>query len=333
MHITRVGFGTWAIGGPGWQYAWGDQDDYDSTQAIRLAVDHGINWIDTAAAYGLGHAEQVVAKALSSLPEPDRPLIFTKCGLRWDDADRAGDLTRIGTAASIRRECEDSLRRLRTERIDLYQMHWPPSMNDEAVEEYWPTLLELKAEGKVRAIGLSNHTVGHLTRAAALGRVDTLQPPFSLINRQAAAEVIPWCAAQQVGVIVYSPMQAGLLTGAFTAERATQLPEGDWRSRSADFISPRLEVNLRLADALPPVARRHGVAPAAVAVAWTLTWTGVTGAIVGARTPEQVKEWLPAASLELTEVDLDELSRAITRTGAGAGPVDNRDIVIEATPG
>jgi aryl-alcohol dehydrogenase-like predicted oxidoreductase len=320
MRITRVGFGAWATGGPGWQFAWGEQDDTDSVQAILSAVEYGINWIDTAAAYGLGHSEEVVAEAMRGLPRNDRPLVFTKCGLRWDDNDRQADLRRVGSAESIRRECEDSLRRLRTERIDLYQMHWPPLADGSEVDEYWSTLLDLKAEGKVRAIGLSNHNVAQLERAHALGAVDTLQPPFSMINREAVSEVIPWCAAHDVGVIVYSPMQAGLLTGTFTPERAKRLPDGDWRSKSADFTGPRLEANLALANALKPIADRHGVSPAAVAVAWTLTHDGVTGAIVGARTPQQVKGWLPAATLELTHADLAELTDAIARSVVDAEP-------------
>jgi aryl-alcohol dehydrogenase-like predicted oxidoreductase len=318
MEITRVGFGAWAIGGGGWAFAWGEQDDGDSVAAIRHAVERGINWIDTAAVYGFGHSEEVVARALRDLPANERPFVFTKCGLVWDENDRNAT-RRVGDPGSIRREVDRSLRRLGVERIDLYQMHWPPD-DGTPLEEYWGALLELKAEGKARAVGLSNHSAEQLERAERIGHVDTLQPPFSLINRQAAAAELPWCAEHRTGVIVYSPMQSGLLTGAFTTARAAQLGDGDWRSRSPDFTGEGLARNLALADALRPVAERHGTTVAAVAVAWTLAWRGVTAAIVGARDPRQVDGWLPAASLELPAADLDELADAIRRTGAGSGP-------------
>ncbi|WP_267596084.1 aldo/keto reductase [Carbonactinospora thermoautotrophica] len=319
MEITRVGFGAWAIGGSGWRYAWGSQDDDESIAAIRHAIEQGVNWIDTAAVYGLGHSEEVVARALEDIPENDRPYVFTKCGLVWDPANPTSEPRRVGDPKSIRREVEDSLRRLRVERIDLYQMHWPAE-DGTPLEEYWQTLLDLKAEGKIRAAGLSNHNVGQLEIAEKLGHVDSLQPPFSAIRRSTAAE-IRWCAEHDTGVIVYSPMQSGLLTGSFTRERAAALPADDWRSRNPDFQGEALERNLALAEALKPVAERHGVSVAAVAVAWTLAWPGVTGAIVGARRPQQVDGWLPAASLELTDADLDEIAQSIERTGAGEGPV------------
>jgi aryl-alcohol dehydrogenase-like predicted oxidoreductase len=317
MEITRVGFGAWAIGGGGWAFAWGEQDDGDSIAAIRHAVERGVNWIDTAAVYGFGHSEEVVARALRGIPADERPFVFTKCGLVWDENDRS-TARRVGDPASIRREIDASLRRLGVERIDLYQMHWPPD-DGTPIEEYWGVLLELKAQGKARAVGLSNHSVEQLERAERIGHVDTLQPPFSLIRREAAAE-LAWCAEHGTGVIVYSPMQSGLLTGAFTAERAARLDEGDWRSRSPDFTGEGLRRNLALADALKPVAERHDTTVAAVAVAWTLAWRGVTAAIVGARDPRQVDGWLPAASLELIDADLDELAEAVRRTGAGSGP-------------
>lgn len=318
MDITRVGFGAWAIGGGGWAFAWGDQDDTASVAAIRHAVEQGVNWIDTAAVYGLGHSEEVVARALAGIPEADRPYVFTKCGLVWDPADLTRQPQAVGDPASIRREVEASLRRLRVERIDLYQMHWPAD-DGTPLEEYWQALLDLRAEGKIRAAGLSNHDVDQLEVADKLGHVDSLQPPFSAIHRSAAAE-IAWCADHDTGVIVYSPMQSGLLTGAFTKERAAALPNGDWRSGSPDFHGEQLERNLALADALRPVAERHQVGVAAVAVAWTLAWRGVTSAIVGARSPEQVDGWLAAAALDLTAGDLDEIAAAIGRTGAGEGP-------------
>jgi aryl-alcohol dehydrogenase-like predicted oxidoreductase len=320
MRITRVGFGAWAIGGGGWTFAWGDQDDADSIAAIRQAVERGINWIDTAAVYGLGHSEEIVARALRDIPADDRPYVFTKAGLVWDERDRAAPPRRIGDPLSIRREVEASLRRLEVERIDLYQMHWPAE-DGTPLEDYWGTLLQLKEEGKVRAVGLSNHNVAQLEAAERLGHVDTLQPPFSAIRRDVAAAELPWCAAHDTGVIVYSPMQSGLLTGAFTVERAARLDADDWRSRSPDFTGAGVHRNVALADALRPIAERHHATVAAVAVAWTLAWPGVSGAIVGARSPEQVDGWIGAAALELAGADLDEVAAAIGRTGAGTGPV------------
>jgi len=319
MEITRVGFGAWAIGGAGWAFGWSSQDDTESVAAIRHAVESGINWIDTAAVYGLGHSEEIVARALREIPERERPYVFTKCGLVWDEQNRATQPRRVGDTRSLRREVEASLRRLEVERIDLYQMH-RPAEDGTPVEQYWQTLLDLKAEGKVRAVGLSNHNVEQLTAAERLGHVETLQPPFSAIRREAAAAELPWCAAHGTGAIVYSPMQAGLLTGTFTPERAAALPADDWRSRSPEFRGEPLRRNLALAAALGPIAERHGTSVGAVAVAWTLAWPGVTGAIVGARRPAQIDGWLPAASLELTEADLDEVADALERTGAGAGP-------------
>jgi len=320
MQITRVGFGAWAIGGGGWTFAWGNQDDADSIAAIRHAVERGINWIDTAAVYGLGHSEEIVARALRDIPADDRPYVFTKAGLVWDERDHAAPPRRIGDPLSLRREVDASLRRLDVERIDLYQMHWPAE-DGTPLEDYWGTLLQLKAEGKVGAVGLSNHDVAQLEAAERVGHVDTLQPPFSAIRREGAAGELPWCAAHRTGVIVYSPMQSGLLTGAFSVARAAQLGADDWRSRSPDFSGVGLRRNVALADALRPVAQRHGTTVAAVAVAWTLAWRGVTGAIVGARLPTQVDGWIGAASLELTDADLDDIAAAIARTGAGTGPV------------
>jgi aryl-alcohol dehydrogenase-like predicted oxidoreductase len=319
MEITRVGFGAWAIGGSGWAYGWSSQDDSESVAAIRHAVQSGINWIDTAAVYGLGHSEEVVARALRDIPPRDRPYVFTKCGLVWEGQDRSAQPRRVGDAPTLRREVEASLRRLEVERIDLYQMH-RPAEDGTPVESYWQTLLDLKAEGKVRAVGLSNHNVSQLETAERLGHIETLQPPFSAITRQAAAAELAWCAAHGTGAVVYSPMQAGLLSGTFTRQRAASLPADDWRSRSPEFKGERLERNLALAAALPAIAERHGTTVAAVAVAWTLAWPGVTGAIVGARRPSQIDGWLPAARLKLTDTDLDEVAAAIERTGAGGGP-------------
>jgi aryl-alcohol dehydrogenase-like predicted oxidoreductase len=319
MSITTVGFGAWAVGGAGYAFGWGAQGDDESIAAIRRAVDQGVNWIDTAAVYGLGHSEEVVARAISVFAPEDRPYVFTKGGNVWDENDREAQPRRIATPESLRREIEGSLRRLGVEQIDLYQLHWPPE-DGTPLEDYWGALLDLKAEGKARAVGLSNHDVDQLAVAEELGHVDVLQPPFSAIRRDAGLGEIPWCLAHDTGVIVYSPMQSGLLTGTFTAERAAALPADDWRSRSKRFQGDALTRSLALAEALRPIAARHGVPVGAVAVAWTLAWPGVTGAIVGARAPSQVDGWLPAATLALTDADLVEIERAIITTGAGSGP-------------
>jgi aryl-alcohol dehydrogenase-like predicted oxidoreductase len=320
MSLTPVGFGAWAAGGGGWSYGWGSQDDDVSVAAMRRAVELGVNWIDTAAVYGLGHSERLVGRLLSELPRADRPLVFTKGGLRWDDRNPMAPPESILRPKSIRRECEASLQRLGVERIDLYQFHWPDE-SGAAVEDSWGEMVRLMEDGKVRAGGVSNFDVTLLERCEAIRHVDTLQPPFSLIRREAAVEEIPWCAAHGTGVIVYSPMQSGLLTDSFTAARVATLPEDDWRGRSADFREPGLGRNLALRDALRPVAARYGVTVAATAVAWTLAWPGVTGAIVGARSPEQVDGWIDAARVELTDTDFDTIAAAIERTGSGDGPI------------
>jgi aryl-alcohol dehydrogenase-like predicted oxidoreductase len=320
MKITPVGFGAWALGGGDWAAGWGAQDDEASIAAIRHAVEHhGVNWIDTAAVYGLGRSETVVGEALKRMRPDARPFVFTKCGLIWDDTNPRAFPERVGRPESIRHEVEASLRRLGLERIDLYQMHWP-AQDGTPIEEYWQALLDLKAEGKVRAVGLSNHGVEQLERAEALGHVDTLQPPFSAIERGAAENVLPWCEAHGTGVIVYSPMQAGLLTGSFTEERAAQLADDDWRSRSDNFKGEALRRNLALAEGFRTIAERHGVPVPAVAIAWVLSWTAVTGAIVGARKPEQVDGWAAGATFSISPQELDELAEAIRTTGAGRGP-------------
>jgi aryl-alcohol dehydrogenase-like predicted oxidoreductase len=319
MDITTVGVGAWAIGGE-WAAGWGTQDDDASIAAIHRAVERGVNWIDTAAAYGLGHSEEVVGRAVAGLPEAERPLVFTKCGLVWDEGDRFAVPDRVGRPDSIRRQCEASLRRLGVERIDLFQIHWPPE-DGTPVEDAWGAVLALEAEGKIRAGGVSNFSVEQLERCEARGHVGSVQPPFSLINRAAGADVIPWAREHGTGVIVYSPMGSGLLTGRFSRERAAGLDEGDWRRTSEQFTEPALSRNLELQDALRPVAERHGATPAAVAVAWTLQWPGLSGAIVGARSPEQVDGWIGAADLALDEDDLRALQQAVETTGAGDGPV------------
>jgi aryl-alcohol dehydrogenase-like predicted oxidoreductase len=315
MSITRVGFGAWAIGGGDWAFAWGPQDDDDSVAAIRHAVESGVNWIDTAAVYGLGHSERVVARALHDLPQSDRPLVFTKGGLIWDDAERRRPSQRVGDPISLGFELEDSLTRLGVERIDLYQMHWPAE-DGTPLEEYWSRMVKMRDDGKVRAIGLSNHSVEELERAEVIGHVDSLQPPFSAVHREAAAGLLRWCADHGTAVICYSPMQAGLLTGAFSAERVAGLPDDDWRRNSPDFTTG-LAANLEVAAAMQAVAERRGTTAAAVAVAWTLAWPGLTGAIVGARRPEQIDGWLDASTLVLDAADLDDIATAIERSGAG----------------
>ena len=319
MHLSTVGFGAWAVGGGGWAYGWGTQDDAHSIASIHHALERGVNWIDTAAVYGLGHSEEVVRRAVADFPAASRPYIFTKCGLIWDDADRKAAPRQVLRPESIRQECEASLRRLGMERIDLYQFHWPDQAGT-AVEDSWETMTRLVEEGKVLAAGVSNFDLGLLERCETLRHVDSLQPPLSLIRRQAAEEEIPWCAAHGTGVIGYSPLQSGILTDQFSAKRIESLPHDDWRRRSPDFKPPRLGRNLVLRDALRPIARQRGTTVSAVAIAWTLAWPGVTGAIVGARSPEQVEGWIGAAALELTLDELDQIAKAVAQSGAGAGP-------------
>jgi aryl-alcohol dehydrogenase-like predicted oxidoreductase len=319
LELTAVGFGAWAIGGADWAFTWGPQDDDASIAAMRRAVELGINWIDTAAVYGLGHSEQIIGRFLRDLPPGDRPYVFTKCGLIWDDRERRTPARRVLAPDSIRRECDASLGRLGVERIDLYQFHWPDE-SGVAVEDSWAEMARLVEAGKVRCIGVSNFDVALLERCERIRHVDSLQPPFSLIVRQAAADRIPWCAAHGTGVICYSPMQAGLLTDRFTHRRLETMAPDDWRRRSPHFQEPNLTANLALRDRLRSVAARHRSTTASVAVAWTLAWPGVTGAIVGARSAEQVDGWIGAASLVLTREDLEEIASAIEDTGAGAGP-------------
>ena len=319
LQITTIGFGAWAAGGGGWAFGWGPQDDDASVAAMRHAVEHGVNWIDTAAVYGLGHSEEMVGRLLRELPRDEHPLVFTKGGLVWDAADRMRPPARDLRPASVRQECEASLRRLGVERIDLYQFHWPDETGT-AVEDSWGEMGRLVDEGKVRLAGVSNFDVALLERCERVRHVDSLQPPFSLVRREVAAAELPWCAAHGTGVIVYSPMQSGILTERFGAERVRALADDDWRRQSPEFREPRLSRNVALRDALRPVAERHGATVSAVAVAWTTHWPGVTAAIVGARSPEQVDGWLGAADLDLTPGDLDEIARAVERTGAGGGP-------------
>jgi len=314
MDITRVGFGAWAVGGA-WRWGWGSQDDDDSITAIRHAVELGLNWIDTAPVYGWGHSEDVVRRALEPFSAADRPYVFTKTG---PERLESGESHMHGDAAYLRAETEASLRRLGVERLDLLQVHWLPD-DGAAVDDYWGTLAALRDEGKVAHIGLSNHDVDQLAAAEAITHVETLQPPFSAIERGSAADVIPWCHEHETGVIVYSPMQAGLLSGSFAAERMATLDESDWRREDEEF-TVHLERNLALADALRPIADAHDVSVGAIAIAWTLAWPGVTAAIVGARSAEQVDGWIAAADLVLDDADLDGVAAAIAETGAGRGP-------------
>jgi aryl-alcohol dehydrogenase-like predicted oxidoreductase len=320
MEITTVGLGAWAIGGGGWSFAWGPQDDAESLAAMRHAIDLGINWIDTAGVYGLGHSEEVVGCFLREVSASQRPLVFTKCGLVWDESDRMKRAQRVLKPESIRADCEASLRRLGVERIDLFQFHWPDESGT-PLEDSWGEMGRLTEEGKIRAAGVSNFTVELLDRCEAVRHVASLQPPFSMIRREAGEDRIPWCAKHRTGLICYSPMQSGLLTESFTAERVANFPADDWRRNAPEFQEPRLSRNLALRDALRLVAKRHGATVSTVAVAWTLAWHGVTGAIVGARSPQQVDGWISAANLTLAPHDLEEIAAAITRTQAGGGPV------------
>jgi len=299
LYITPIGFGAWAIGGSGWEFGWGEQDDKASIAAIHRALELGINWIDTAAVYGMGHSEEVVASALKSWSGP-RPYVFTKCGLRWD---ARGNVHNNLQAKSIRRECEDSLRRLDVDSIDLYQIHWPT----DDLEEGWSEMARLQEEGKVRWIGVSNFDADQLRRAENIAPVTSLQPPYSLIRREIESEILPYCYSKGVGVIVYSPMASGLLTGAMTPARATKLPGSDWRSRDPEFREPKLSENLALVERLREVGEKYRRPPGQVAVAWTLRNPAVTAAIVGARNAVQVEKNIGAADLQLTDEDVAEI--------------------------
>ena len=303
--ITPIGFGAWAIGGSGWSFAWGAQDDSDSIAAIHEALDVGVNWIDTAAVYGLGHSEEVVARALDGVRS--RPLVFTKCARVWNDQREIGKSLK---GESIRRECEASLRRLRVDTIDLYQIHWPEP--DEDLEAGWATLAALQQEGKVRHIGVSNFNVVQMKRAQAIAPIASLQPKYSLLHRDVEREILPFCEREGIGVIAYSPMASGLLTGAMTRERVASLPADDWRRRNADFQEPRLSRNLALVETLKVIGARKGRSPGEIAVAWVLRNPAVTGAIVGARRPGQIRGVAGADEVRLSEKDVAELERETT---------------------
>jgi aryl-alcohol dehydrogenase-like predicted oxidoreductase len=302
MAITPIGFGAWAIGGGGWAAAWGPQDDDEAVGAIRRAVELGVNWVDTAAVYGLGHSEELVAQALKSVPESERPYVFTKCSLVWDGG---GDISNVLEKNSVKRECEESLRRLQTDVIDLYQIHWPRP--DEYIEEGWEAMAELKDEGKVRHIGVSNFDVSQMERIGEIAPVETLQPPYNMLNRGVEEEILPYCGENDIGVIVYSPMRSGLLTGKMTPERVANLPSDDWRRNAQDFQEPRLSRNLELVELLEEIGADHGLSPGEVAIAWTLRHLAVTAAIVGGRRPDQVDGIIGAAELRLSEDELDRI--------------------------
>jgi aryl-alcohol dehydrogenase-like predicted oxidoreductase len=300
LQITRVGFGAWAIGGGGWEFGWGPQDDDQSIAAIHRALDLGVNWIDTAAAYGFGRSEEVVGRALEGVTE--RPYVFTKCSLvEGPGRSVVHDLSRD----SVLREAEASLKRLGIDTIDLYQIHWP--IPEPQIEEGWAALAELKEQGLVRHIGVSNFDVDQLRRIRRIAPVETLQPPYSLVAREVEDEILPFAEREGVGVIVYSPMGSGLLTGRMTRERLAAMPDDDWRKRDPRFQQPQLSRHLALVQRLDTVARRHDTTPGAVAIAWTLRHPAVDAAIVGFRRPDQVDPLLPAADLDLTAEDLAEI--------------------------
>src|SRR6202167_5189019 len=312
LHITRVGYGAWAIGGSGWQFAWGSQDDNESIRAIHRALELGVNWIDTAAVYGLGHSEEVVGRALREW-RGSRPYVFTKCGLR---GNANGEVQKVLRADSIGGEVEDSLRRLSVDVIDLYQIHWPPDPDSSELEEGWSTLADLKREGKVRWIGVSNFNVQQLRRAQTIAPVTSLQPRYSLAHREIEDEILPYCLSEGIGVIVYSPMASGLLTGAMTRERAAKLPKDDWRRQHPDFTEPNLSRNLTLVDRLREIANRHNRSVGEVAIAWTLHHPAVTGAIVGARDARQAQGVMRAGDLALNDKEVNEIEEFFAETAA-----------------
>ncbi|WP_370245691.1 aldo/keto reductase [Acidipila sp. EB88] len=302
LHLSPIGFGAWAIGGGDWEFGWGAQEDQASIDTIERALELGINWIDTAAIYGLGHSEEVVARMLKH--SAHKPLVFTKCSMRWTTEDRK--IYRALDAKSVRQELEDSLRRLERETIDLYQVHWPNP--EDQIEESWATLAKLKEEGKIRYIGVSNFSVEQMRRVQKIAPITSLQPPYSLVNPKVETEILPFCLENNIGVINYSPMASGLLTGKMTAERVREMPADDWRKKSPNFNEPKLTRNLALAALLGEIGKQHEVEAGVVAIAWTLHNPAVTAAIVGARRPDQVDGILPAATFRLAEEELTRIN-------------------------
>jgi aryl-alcohol dehydrogenase-like predicted oxidoreductase len=311
LEITSLGVGAWAMGGSGWAFGWGEQDDNDSIGAIRAALEAGINWIDTAAVYGLGHSEEVVARALEGMP--NRPYVFTKCERRWDENKKIYPSLK---ADSIRQECEASLRRLKIDVIDLYQVHWPEP--DADIEEGWTEMARLQQEGKVRWIGVSNFNVEQMKRAMKIAPITSLQPPYSLLARDVESEILPFARQNNIGVIVYSPMRAGLLTGKMTKERAQNLSADDWRSRNPDFQEPKLSRNLELVELLRKIGQRHGRTPGEVALAWALHNPAVTAAIVGLRRPDQVQGTIGALTFRLSPEEIEEIENFASSTSRPA---------------
>ena len=297
LMITPVGFGAWAIGGGGWAFAWGSQEESDSIAAIHRVLELGVNWIDTAAVYGLGHSEKMVARALKGW-KGNRPYVFTKCTRRWDDK---GAVISVHSAASIKQECEDSLKRLETDVIDLYQLHWPPEDNGPLVEESWQAMIDLQKAGKVRWIGVSNYSAEQMERCAKISPVTSDQPPYSMLRRKIEASVVPYVKDHNVGLIVYSPMLSGMLTGGMTRERALNLPADDWRRNKPEFSEPKLSQNLELVERLRAIGDRYGRSPGEIAIAWTLHNPAVTGAIVGSRSAKQAEGVMRAGELKLTD--------------------------------
>jgi aryl-alcohol dehydrogenase-like predicted oxidoreductase len=301
--ITPIGIGAWAMGGGGWSFSWGPQDDKDSIEAIHVALDRGLNWIDTAAVYGLGHSEEIVAAALKGRSNP--PYVFTKCELVWNDKREIGQCLK---AESIRRECEASLRRLKVEVIDLYQIHWPFPQED--IEEGWTEMVRLREQGKVRHIGVSNFDSEQMKRAQKIAPIVSLQPPYSILRRDIERETLPYVQENKIGVIVYSPMQAGLLSGAMTRERIAAFSPEDWRSKNAQFQEPLLTRNLRIATLLGEIGNRHGRTAGETAIAWTLRNPAVTGAIVGVRNAKQVQGIIGAAEFRLSSSEIEQIEEA-----------------------
>src|SRR3954451_3397956 len=307
LNITPVGFGAWAIGGAGYDFGWGAQEDADSIAAIHRALELGVNWIDTAAVYGIGHSEEVVGRALKTW-RGVRPHIFTKCAMRWD---AQGRVTKVHKRDSILKECDDSLRRLQTDVIDLYQIHWPPEDNGPDVEESWQAMADLQQQGKVRWISVSNYSVEQMKRLEKIAPITSDQPPYSLLRRKIENDVLPYCEQRNIGTIIYSPMLSGLLTGAMTKERAANLPADDWRTRNPEFREPKLSKNLELVERMRAVGKRHNRTPGEVAIAWTLRLPAVTGAIVGARNAKQAEGVMSAGELTLSRQDIAEIEGAV----------------------
>jgi len=309
LRLTPVGFGAWAIGGGNWEFAWGPQDDNESIGAIHRALDLGVNWIDTAAIYGLGHSEEIVGRALKSTS--DKPFVFTKCSMRWHQ-DRS--IYRSLKTESIAEELEGSLRRLGVETIDLYQIHWPNPETE--IEEGWEALARFQKEGKIRWIGVSNFSVEQMKRALKIAPITSLQPPYSMLRRTIEEEILPFTRFNNIGVINYSPMVSGLLTGKMTAERVAAFPQDDWRRRAVEFNEPRLSRNLQLVELLREVGNGHNVSPGVVAVAWTLHHPAVTAAIVGGRSAQQVEGLAPALEFRITDEDYARINDFLTANPA-----------------